>query len=145
LSTNDPDVTELWQEVLAWIKVARADQRAATLCVQSDPPLHDVAAFHCQQAAEKLLKAFLVRANQDFGKTHDLAKLGYLVTMQFPSITPLVTAMQDWTAWSVAYRYPGEAGPEPEPSAEELSRAPDLIARLESALRSLAPNHNHAP
>jgi hypothetical protein len=41
-----------------------------------NPPLLDVAAFHCQQAAEKLLKGFLVHASVDFGKMHDLEKLG---------------------------------------------------------------------
>jgi hypothetical protein len=51
----------------------------------------------------------------------------------------LLTPVREWTAWSVTYRYPGEAGPEPEPSAEELTRALALIDALEAALRSLAP------
>jgi HEPN domain-containing protein len=32
--------------------------------------------FHCQQAAEKALKGFLVWHNQPFRKTHDLIELG---------------------------------------------------------------------
>jgi HEPN domain-containing protein len=32
--------------------------------------------FHCQQAAEKALKAFLTFHDQPFRKTHDLASLG---------------------------------------------------------------------
>jgi len=31
--------------------------------------------FHCQQAIEKLLKAYLVFKNTEFGKTHDLIYL----------------------------------------------------------------------
>jgi HEPN domain-containing protein len=67
-----PEPREIWQEVLAWLRVARSDQRVARICIAVDPPARDVAAFHCQQAAEKLLKGFLVLASIDFGKTHDL-------------------------------------------------------------------------
>ena len=108
--------------------------------MECDPPLHDVAAFHCQQAAEKLLKGFLVHANVDFSKTHDLGRLAQVVTAHHPSVAPLVMGMDDWTSWSVAYRYPDLAEPQPEPSAEELSLALDLISRLAEVLRSLAPS-----
>ena len=137
MSGLDPD--DPWPEVLEWLHVARSDQRAGRLCLSADPPLCDVATFHCQQAAEKLLMGFLVRAGTDFRKTHDLDVLAQSVLAHFPSLEPLLTPMRAWTAWSVAYRYPGEAGPEPEPSAEELSRALDMIERLDTALRSLAP------
>jgi HEPN domain-containing protein len=98
-----------------------------------------VATFHCQQAAEKLLKGFLVQAGTDFGKTHDLDALAQSVLAHFPSLESLLRPMRAWTAWSVAYRYPGEPGPEPEPSTEELSQALDMSERLDTALRSLAP------
>lgn len=48
------------------------------------------------------------------------------------------TPIRGWTAWSVAYHYPGETGAEPEPSTEEIRQALDLIIQLEAALRSLA-------
>ncbi len=98
-----------------------------------------MATFHCQQAAEKLLKGFLVRAGADFRKTHDLDALVQSVLVHFPSLEPLLTPMRTWTAWSVAYRYPGESGPQPEPSADEMSQALDAIERLDMALRLLAP------
>lgn len=104
-----------------------------------DPPSRDAAAFHCQQAAEKLLKGFLVQASVDFGKTHHLGRLGHTVVSHFPSTARLVTAVEAWNAWNIAYRYPDFADEEPEPSVEELSRALEVIAQLEAALRSLAP------
>jgi hypothetical protein len=78
----------------------------------------------------------------DFRKTHDLDTLAESVLPHFPTLTlrPLVTIMGSWTAWGVAYRYPGEDGPEPEPAAEELSGALDAITQLDAALRSLAPS-----
>jgi HEPN domain-containing protein len=73
MSGLDPD--DPWPEVLEWLQVAASDQRAVRLCLSANPPLCDVATFHCQQAAEKLLKGFLVRAGADFRKTHDLDAL----------------------------------------------------------------------
>jgi HEPN domain-containing protein len=40
-----------------------------------DSPLPDIVAFHCQQAAEKALKAYLAWRNQPFRRTHDLREL----------------------------------------------------------------------
>jgi HEPN domain-containing protein len=136
---SGPEPADIWQEVLARLRVADSDQRVARVCMVCDPPAHDAAAFHCQQAAEKLLKGFLVHASIDFGKTHNLERLGRVVASHFPSIGSLVVAMQDWTTWSIAYRYPDLAEPQAEPSAEELSRALDLIAGLAAELRALAP------
>lgn len=108
------------------------------MCLSADPPLCDAAAYHCQQAAEKLLRGFLVQAGTHVRKTHDLDVLAGLVETHFAFAQPMLTPLREWTAWSVAYRYPGEAGPEPEPSVEELRRALDLIGRLEAALRAVA-------
>jgi HEPN domain-containing protein len=137
--SSGPGPADIWQEVLAWLRVADSDQRAARVCMISDPPVHNAAAFHCHQAAEKLLKGFLVHASIDLGKTHDLGRLGRVVASHFPSVAPLVTAIDDWTAWRIAYCYPDLAEPQPEPSAEGLAHALDLISRLARALRSRAP------
>jgi HEPN domain-containing protein len=51
-----PSLPELWQEVLGWIGVAEHDWRIAELCLNAVPPEWEGAAYHCQQAAEKLLK-----------------------------------------------------------------------------------------
>lgn len=134
---SGPDPCELWQEAIAWLRVAATDQRVAAVCVQAEPPLCGAAAFHCQQAAEKLLKGFLVRGATDFGKTHNLKYLGRIVVELFPSVEPLVTPMLDWTHWGVAYRYPDDPGPEPEPSVDELRSALNLIERLAAELHSL--------
>ena len=140
LSTNAPDPAEIWIEVLGWIKVATSDMRAARVCLSADPPLCDIAAYHCQQASEKLLKGFLVRANRDFGKTHNLGKLADAVVIAFPHVDRLVEPLRDWTLWSVAYRYPGMEQEEPEPSLDGLYIALRAIETVRSGLLSLAPD-----
>lgn len=63
------------EEVRAWILRADHDRLAAKLGLQQSPPLSDIAAFHAQQAVEKLLEAFLVFKGVQFKKVHDLAQL----------------------------------------------------------------------
>lgn len=140
MSTNDPDLAEIWIEVLGWIRVATSDMRAVRVCLSADPPMCDIAAYHCQQASEKLLKGFLVRANRDFGKTHNLGKLADAVVAAFPHVDGLVEPLRDWTQWSVAYRYPGTEQEEPEPSPDGLYTALATIELVRSALLSLAPD-----
>jgi HEPN domain-containing protein len=69
---SGPDPAVLWLRVQGWIRHAAEDERIARGCLGFDPPSLGGAAFRCQQAAEKLLKGFLVRAGTDFRKTHDL-------------------------------------------------------------------------
>ena len=131
---SEPDPADLRNSVRGWLRAARSDVQVARLCRDAAPPELGVAAYHCQQAAEKLLKGFLVLASVDFRKTHDLEGLGRTVLTAFPDLTPMVDPMGPWTSWGVNYRYPDEPNPPPEPSAEELDAALALIARLADAL-----------
>jgi HEPN domain-containing protein len=55
-----------------WLEKAEHDLLAAKLIIDHQPIILDIACFHCQQAAEKYLKTFLVYHQQDFPKTHNL-------------------------------------------------------------------------
>ena len=50
-----------------WVRKAEADYRAAELLDRGSDPLHDQACFHCQQCAEKYLKALLEEAGALLG------------------------------------------------------------------------------
>jgi len=54
---------------------ASHDIDAAERLLDGDEPLSDVAVFHCQQGAEKALKAFLFWHDVPFRKTHELEEL----------------------------------------------------------------------
>ena len=61
--------------VRRWLQRAEHDfATAETMLAQPDAPT-DVVCFHCQQCVEKSLKAWLVKTNCDFPKTHDLQRL----------------------------------------------------------------------
>lgn len=53
-------------KVQAWLTKVAADLRAAEHDLAADPPLLEDSLFHCQQAAEKTLKAFLTSRNISF-------------------------------------------------------------------------------
>ncbi len=58
--------------VKAWLLKAQRDLIAARKLSGEDEPFLDIAIYHCQQAAEKAIKGFLVYRDQRFEKTHDL-------------------------------------------------------------------------
>lgn len=57
--------------VKQWLVKAEHDLLNAQTVIEYQPLILDTACFHCQQAVEKYLKAFLVFKKQDIIKTHD--------------------------------------------------------------------------
>ncbi|MCF7763344.1 MAG: HEPN domain-containing protein [Verrucomicrobia bacterium] len=62
-------------EAKAWMVKAWRDLETARRAVTGEPPFYDVAAYHCQQAAEKAVKAILVHHGRAYEKTHDIEVL----------------------------------------------------------------------
>lgn len=101
------------------------------------PPALGVAAYHCQQAAEKLIEGLLVAASVAFRKTHDMHELAVLVASRYPGCRDLLDPIRPQTVWGLAYRYPGtEDVPEPVPDQTQLCRTIDLIGRLAAPLEA---------
>ena len=61
--------------VAGWLAKAEDDLRVARLLIAEENRLYGAGAYHCQQAAEKALKAWLAARNIVFPKTHDLETL----------------------------------------------------------------------
>ncbi|HUB50442.1 MAG TPA: nucleotidyltransferase domain-containing protein [Acetobacteraceae bacterium] len=137
--TSNPDPADMRNAGLGWVKIAYSDLQVARACLGLEPPQAGVAAYHCQQAGEKLLKGFLVLAGINVRRTHEMAALGAAVLAQFPELASLVTPMVSWTDWGVAYRYPDGAEMMDAPSSEELGQALGLVSRLVSALEARIP------
>jgi HEPN domain-containing protein/predicted nucleotidyltransferase len=126
------------EAVERWLKKAEDDRRVAVGCMAMVPPVPGSAAFHCQQAVEKLLKGFLVLAGRRSRKTHSLSELGTLAQPNFPEIVDLVAAAGNWRRWAFDYRYPSE-DPPAEPDDDELRRALAVIDALAAQLRAARP------
>jgi len=61
--------------VLRWLQKAESDIKVARHILEMDDPPTDAICFHCQQAIEKYLKAFLTYHDVRVKKTHDLGML----------------------------------------------------------------------
>jgi HEPN domain-containing protein/predicted nucleotidyltransferase len=135
-----PDPRARWEAVDDWLAVAQEDRRVAAACIAMDPPLRGIAAFHCQQAVEKLLKGFLTIAGKRGRKTHSPAQLGAAAAASFPEIAELVAAAKDWSKWAVDFRYPSpRRRAKPPPDEGELRRALAAIDQLAARLRAANP------
>ena len=90
-----------------WVKKAEDDSLAATELARGPERLHDQVCFHCQQSAEKYLKAILEEQGLPIPKTHDLeVLLGNLATL-FPALLSLRRGLLILVDYAVDSRYPG--------------------------------------
>lgn len=90
----------------SWLKIARDDLTAAKALVKIE--LFSQATYHCQQSAEKALKAYLAFKQQEIIKTHDLIKLVELCMKFDKSFAKMVPAAENLNSFSARFRYPTE-------------------------------------
>ncbi len=91
-------------EIRQWFFKAQHDLRSARRLFSDDPPILDTAAYHCQQAAEKALKAFLTLHDIPFQKTHLLLPLvGHCIEVD-PDFEELKEAAEALTPFATAFR-----------------------------------------
>ena len=69
----EPLTSQAW--AAAWLQKADHDLETAERALHAGSPITDTAAYHCHQAAEKALKAFLASRLKPLVKTHDLMDL----------------------------------------------------------------------
>lgn len=87
-----------------WLAKAESDLGAAELCLAAERSL-DTACFHCQQAAEKLLKAWLVVNEREFPFVHDLRQLVTLCASADAGFERLRPEALMLTPYAVQLRY----------------------------------------
>jgi HEPN domain-containing protein len=91
----------------SWVEKAEEDARVARVLMESDlRGFASTIAFHCQQAAEKYLKACLVSGRIEFPKTHDfgqLITLGFGLSTSFEQMRRPTDRLQPY---AVEARYP---------------------------------------
>jgi HEPN domain-containing protein/predicted nucleotidyltransferase len=91
-----------------WVEKAERDYKGAVaINRRRKDPLPDLVCFHCQQCAEKYLKAFLIHHGQSPEKTHSVDKLLNECTPFDPTLTVLSSDLAFLDKLSVDPRYPG--------------------------------------
>lgn len=128
-------------ETRQWMVKARHDLLAASTLLQASPSLPDIAAYHCQQAVEKALKAFLFWHDKPFRKTHDLEMLGLQCLGIDAELETLLDQAAVLTPLAWQYRYPG---PVAEPTTDDALEALELARGVVDAIAQRLPREVNA-
>jgi len=72
-----------------WVRKAEEDYHVAVKVHRGDDPFPNAVCFHCQQAAEKYLKALMEECGLGVPKTHDLVALWTLLLPHDAVLKPL--------------------------------------------------------
>ena len=132
---------ELQRELVQqWLDKANEDFDVAVMLLREGGRYRGVIAFHAQQAVEKYLKAFLVRHQFDFPKTHDIGRLLDRIAMVDPIAAAGLSGSDILTPYGVEVRYPSDA-PELLPG-EDVEAVEVARQTREQVLNLLSPYLN---
>ncbi|MBC8335973.1 MAG: HEPN domain-containing protein [Anaerolineales bacterium] len=93
-----------------WVSKAEGDFATAGREIRARKnPNYDAVCFHCQQCAEKYLKALLQENEKHFPKIHNLLELLAMILKFDRSYEFLKADLDVLEEFSVRYRYPGDA------------------------------------
>ena len=93
-----------------WVEIAEHDFHTAQMVLRkrrNQEPYPEVACFHCQQCAEKYLKAYLIEHNTRFTYTHPLIDHLELCREVDAKFEILDTDLRELEGYAVRARYPG--------------------------------------
>jgi uncharacterized protein len=125
------------EDTQEWLRKAGSDLRSADYLFGASPPILDTTLFHCQQAAEKALKAFLAWHDVSFRKTHDIQELGQACLALDATLTDLIARASSLTEYAWKFRYPGGG---PLPAEEETKETIELARQLFEAVLVRLPD-----
>ena len=118
--------------VRQWLAKAEDDLAVAAHLVAVGNPYLSAVGFHTQQAAEKFLKAVLVRHQVEFQKTRELEEILDLIETVEPRLAQSLRDAEELTPYGLDILYPGDI---PEMTMESAQNAVALAARVREAVR----------
>jgi HEPN domain-containing protein len=121
--------------VKGWFFYADKDIAIASE-LMNNPDLTNGVAFHCQQAIEKYLKAFIVEHDVKFLKVHDLVRL-YELTQGVKDLALDLEKLREITEVYTDERYPGDIGllPNGIPTEEEAHSFFEFAKHVEAVIK----------
>jgi len=95
-------------EIRQWIRKGDHDLGTAKITYLHIPEYLDIVTFHCQQAVEKYLKAYLIFQSTAFRFSHDLIYLLDLITQKDSDFESYYDSVSELQGYAVEIRYPSE-------------------------------------
>ncbi len=126
---NNPD------DPRTWIAKAESDLLNIRNNLKAEQVPWDTVCFHAQQAAEKMLKAFVVSRGQTVSRTHNLEALLAEAVAAGGPLEALEADCQLLTPYAVMLRYPDAAGePSEQKGRQAVAAAERIYERVKAAL-----------
>lgn len=117
-----------------WIRKGDNDLRTARQSLQLEGP-YDTASFHCQQAAEKYLKAVFAYCDLPIPRIHDLKDLQLALGEPVPALDLSSLDLSQLTPFAVEVRY----DPEFMPTRQDVEDAVALAERVRATVLAVLP------
>lgn len=114
MNDEKPDDTEntapeVSKEALEWERFAEMDYTTANhLDKTLYPKQMEIICYHCQQCAEKYLKALTEHLGKEIEKTHDLGNLATTISEMLEVPQNVLVSCAKLTQYGVKIRYPQE-------------------------------------
>lgn len=97
------------KQVLEWLRLAEMDFVTANhLDKTLYPKPMEIICYHCQQCAEKYLKALIEYLGKEIEKTHDLGNLANIIEESIEVPHNVLVSCAKLTQYGVKIRYPQE-------------------------------------
>ena len=95
-------------EIGLWFTKGDHDLGTAKITFRHIPEFLDTVTFHCQQATEKYLKAYLIYLSITFRFSHDLIYLLDLISQKDNDFEKFYELISELQGYAVEIRYPNE-------------------------------------
>jgi len=118
-----------------WMLKAERDLGTARLTLDNKPEYTDIICYHCQQAVEKYLKAYLVYLDTPFEKKHDLDYLIDLIADKDKEVEHFYDSAETLSGYAVEIRYPTDE--QSEPSIEESKTAHETALEIREYVKKV--------
>lgn len=111
----------------SWINKAAKDLLTAEHELSFSDAVTESICFHCQQATEKFLKAYLIFLGIPFTKTHEIGELITRCEKKDKEVSAFKEEADKLTDYAIAVRYPEELF---EPTLAEAKEAFEIAKRI---------------
>jgi HEPN domain-containing protein len=101
-------MNEQFNQITQWIIKGDHDLGTAKVTYLHIPEFLDTVTFHCQQAVEKYLKAYLIFQSIEFRFSHDLVYLLDLINQKDSEFDRFYDLVSELQGYAIEIRYPNE-------------------------------------
>ncbi len=126
---------EHFNEVEQWLIKSQRDLTVARVLFQNQ--LFDMTVYHCQQCAEKALKAYLAYQQKSLQKTYNLVVLLENCIEFEPSFEILRESAESLTPYATEFRYPGDTA---QPEKDDVEEALEMAALVLNVVTQAIPS-----